>query len=77
MTITFQALSLVGKAELVQARFTQRLRDQRSIWMQDGCKVFMDFYMASSGPCLMVTWTIFKNNLLEVGLTQNRDMKAL
>jgi len=41
-----------------------RLRDQRSMWMQYGCKVYMDFYMASNGSC-------FKNHLLEVGLTQN------
>jgi hypothetical protein len=40
--------------------------------MQDGCKVCMVSYMASNGLCLMVTWTIFKNHLLEVGLTQNR-----
>ena len=25
----------------------------------------------------MVTWTIFKNHLLEVGLTQNREIMAL
>ena len=40
--------------------------------MQDGCKVYMDFYMASNGLCFMVTWTILQNHLLEVGLTQNR-----
>ena len=41
--------------------------------MQDnGCKVYMDFYMASNGSCFMVTWTIFKNHLLEVGLTLNQ-----
>ena len=37
----------------------------------------MDFYMASNGSSFMVTWTIFKNHLLEVGLTQNRDTMAL
>ena len=42
------------------------------MWMQDGCKVSMDSYMASSGSCFMVTWTIFKDHLLEVGLTQIR-----
>ena len=26
-----------------------------SMWMQDGCKVHMDFYMASNGSCFMVT----------------------
>ena len=25
----------------------------------------------------MVTWTIFKNHLLEVGLTQNREIMTL
>ena len=40
--------------------------------MQDGCKV----YMASNGSYVMVTWTIFKNHLLEVGLTQNRETMA-
>ena len=62
------------KAEPVQDRyFTLRLKDQRSRWMQDdGCKVYMESYMASNGLCFMVTWTVFKNHLLEVGPTQNR-----
>jgi hypothetical protein len=34
----------------------------------------MDSYMASNG--FMVTWSIFKNHLLEVGLTQNRETMA-
>ena len=39
-----------GKMEPVQVHFTLRLRDQRSMWMlQDGCKVYMDSYMASYG----------------------------
>jgi hypothetical protein len=41
--------------------------------MQDGCRV----YMASNGACFMVTWAIFKNHLLEVGLTQNWETMAL
>jgi hypothetical protein len=45
--------------------------------MQDGCKVYMDSYMTSNGSCFMVTWTIFKNHLLEVGLTQNQETMAL
>ena len=45
--------------------------------MQDGCKVHMDSYMASSGSCFMVTWTIFKNHLLEVDLTQNGETMGL
>ena len=61
---------------MVQVRFTLRSRDQQSIWMQDGCEVHMDSCMASNGPCFMVTWTIFNNHLLEVGLTQNPDTMA-
>jgi hypothetical protein len=30
-----------------------------------------------NGSCFMVTWTIFKNHLLEVGLTQNQKTMAL
>ena len=37
----------------------------------------MDTYMASNRSCFMVTWTIFENHLLEVGLTQNRETMAL
>ena len=47
--ITLHALPLVEKAEPVQVRFTQHLRDLWSMWMQDGCKVYLDTYMASSG----------------------------
>jgi len=65
------------KAEPVQVRFPLRLRDQRSMWMQDGCQVYMDSYMASNGSCFMVTWTISKNHLLEVGLTWNWETMAL
>ena len=71
-SITLQALSLVEKAEPVQVRFTLCLRDQQSMWMQDGCKV----YVASNGSCFMVTWTVFKNHLLEVGPTQNQETTA-
>ena len=45
--------------------------------MQDGCKVYMDSYMASNGSCFVVTWTVFKNYLLEAGLRQNRETMAL
>ena len=41
-TITLQALSLVKKVERVQVRFTLRSRDQQNMWMQDGCRVYMD-----------------------------------
>ena len=45
--------------------------------MQDGCKVYVDSYMASNGSCFMITWIIFKNHLLEVCLTQNQETMAL
>jgi hypothetical protein len=31
--------------------------------------MYMDSYMTSNESCFMVTWIIFKNHLLEVGLT--------
>ena len=45
--------------------------------MQDGCKFYMDSYTTSNESCFMVTWTSFKNHLLEVGLTQNSEIMAL
>jgi hypothetical protein len=77
MTITLQALSLVEKVDPVQVRFTLHLRDQQSMWTQDGCEVHMDSSIASSGSCFMVTWVIFKNHLLETCLAQNRKTMAL
>ena len=44
--------------------------------MQDGYKVYMNFYMASNGSCFMVTWIILKNHLVEVGPTQNQETMA-
>ena len=38
-----------------------------------GCKVYTDSYMALKGSCCPVTRIIFKNHLLEVGLTHNRE----
>ena len=29
------------------------------MWMQDGCRVYMDSYMASNRSCFMVTWFFF------------------
>jgi len=54
-----------NKVEPVQVCFTLPLRDQRSMWMQHGHKVYMDSYVASNGSCFMVTWTISKNHFLE------------
>ena len=53
-----QTLSSVEKAGPVQVQFMLRLWDQWSVWMQDGCKVYMDSYTTSNGSCFMVTLTI-------------------
>jgi hypothetical protein len=45
--------------------------------MQDGCKTYMDSYTASNESCFLATWAIFKNHLLEVGLTQNRTLTTI
>ena len=79
MTNTFETLSLVkkkggagpsslhttleGPIEYVNARWMQSLHGF-------SC-------MASNGSCFMVTWTILKNRLLEVGLPQNCKTMAL
>jgi hypothetical protein len=47
------------------------LEGPMDMWMQDGCKVYMDSYMTSIGSRFMVTWTILKNRLLKVGLMRN------
>jgi hypothetical protein len=78
VTLTLQALSLVEKAKSVQIRFTLRLRDQWSMWMKDGCKSLHGFLHG-------IKWIMFhghldyllKTTLLEVGLTYNRETKAL
>ena len=70
MPITFQALSLVEKAEEpIHVCFTLRLRDQMSKWMPYGCKVYVASYMASNGSCFMITWISLKKYLLDLGLT--------
>ena len=45
--------------------------------MQDGCKVYMHSYMTLNGSYFIITWIIFKNHLLEVDQTQNRETMAL
>ena len=77
VTITLQVLSLVEKTEPVQVLFTLCSRDQQHMWMQDGFKVYMDFYMVSNGSCFIVAWIILKKYLLKVGLTQNQNTMAL
>ena len=77
MGIALQGLSLVELAEPVQVHFTLHLRVQWSKWTQEGFKVYADSYVASKGSCFMVTWIIFKNHFLEVGLIQNQETIAL
>jgi hypothetical protein len=57
VTSTFQALSSVEKAELVEVRFTLRLRDQRSMWLQDACKVYMHGFLHG------IEWIMFHGHL--------------
>ena len=59
MTSTLQALSLVGKAELVQVCFTLRLRDQQSMWMQHGCRLYTHLHGVLQG----IEWTMFHGHL--------------
>ena len=56
VTITLQAPSLVEKAEPVQVHFTLHLRDQRSVWMQDGYKVYMHAFLHGIG------WIVFHDH---------------
>jgi hypothetical protein len=60
-TLHFKHSHWWKQVEPVQVCFTLRLRDQRSMWMQDGCTVYVDSYMASNGSCFMVTWSVCQN----------------
>ena len=54
-----------------------QLRDQRSMWMRDGCEVYINSYMGSNGSCFMVTQSIFTNHLFGGRLdTKNRETMA-
>jgi len=56
MAITLQALSLVEKGRPVRVHFTLRLSDQRSMRMQDGCKVYKAFLHG-------IKWIMFDGHL--------------
>ena len=45
--------------------------------VQDGCKLYINSYQTSNGSHFTVTWIIFKNHLLEVGLTLNQETTTL
>ena len=64
----YTSSTLIGgkeKAEPVQVRFTLRLRDQRSMWMQDGCEVYMDFLHGSDWIMIHGHLHYFQKPLLE------------
>ena len=46
------------------------------MWMQDGCKVNMESFLASNQLWFTVTWIVLINHLLEVSLTQNQETMA-
>ena len=77
MTITCQALSLVERAEPVHVCFTLRLRDHRSMWMQDGSKVYVDSYVASNGSCVHGHLDYFPKQPLGGRPNTNRETMAL
>ena len=68
---------MVEKAELVQVCFTLRLTEYISECKMDVKSTCMDSYITSYGSCFTVTWIIFKNHLLEVGLPWNQETMAL
>jgi hypothetical protein len=48
---------LVEKAEPVQVHFTLRSSDQRSMWIQDACKVYMHGFLHG------IKWIVFHGHL--------------
>ena len=52
VAIALQALSLVEKAKPLQIHFGLHSSDQRSKWMQVGCKIYLDSYVASIGSLM-------------------------
>ena len=61
---------LKGPTEYVNARW-----DVKSTWIPTWRQ--LDHVSWSLGSCFMLTWTIFKNRLLEVGPTQKMETMAL
>src|ERR1700737_5532256 len=61
---------LKGPTEYVNARW-----DVKSTWIPTWR--LLDHVSCSLGSCFMLTWTIFKNRLLEVGPTQKMETMAL
>ncbi len=53
-----------GKSRAGPSSLHTKLEGPHSVWMQDGCKVYMASYMASNGSCFLLTWTILKKTPL-------------
>jgi len=69
-----------GKGGAVQGHFTLSFEGpmEKSEYKMDVKSTWIPTWMmASNGTCFMITWTIFKNHLLEVCLTQNHETVAL
>ena len=78
VTITLQALSLVEKGGAgPSSSFTPCLRDQWCMWMEGGCKVYLDSYKAPNRSWFMITWTVFENPPLGGSSNTNRETMAL
>jgi hypothetical protein len=60
--------TLEKPTEYMNARFEEPMK-----YMNARLTIYMDSYMALNGSCFVVIWIIFKNHLLEVDLTQNRE----
>ena len=75
VTIAFQALTLVEKAEPVQIHFTLLLKEHE--YELDVKSAWIHSYMASNGSFFMVIGTTSKNHLLDVGLSQDRKIMTL
>ena len=67
-----------GKGGASPSSFHTTLRDQHSMWMQDGREVYM---IPTWHPMDRVSWSlrlyIFKSHFLEVVLTQNWEIMTL
>jgi hypothetical protein len=78
MTISLQPLFIHRKGGAGPRSLHTTLEGTNGVCgMQDACTVYVISYMVSNGSCFTFTWTIFKNRLSKVGLTQNRETMAL
>ena len=77
VTMTLQALSLRGKEEPVQVRFTLCLRDQRSIYVNARWMWSLHGFLSDIKLIVFHGHLDYFHHFLEVGLTQNRETTAL